>query len=184
MHVESCVTASAAISRACRWSVACVPCTAHASRCWELPHVALVPSQQVQARCWSWGVASVIGNFPIGMMGAILPQLKNGGSNFPATNIGSRTGEAAKPPALVERLRRRKTVGLPLHADIGLRVRRLLYSIMPSMSIEKPTTNVLLRDIDQKLWRLAKSRAAKEGITLKTLISKLLASYVKDGLTR
>lgn len=53
---------------------------------------------------------------------------------------------------------------------------------MPSMSIEKPTTNVLLRDIDQKLWRNAKARAAKEGITLKALISKLLASYVKDGL--
>lgn len=40
----------------------------------------------------------------------------------------------------------------------------------------------LLRKIDPKLWAKVKARAAKDGHTLRVVLMRLLASYVKDGL--
>jgi hypothetical protein len=38
----------------------------------------------------------------------------------------------------------------------------------------------LLRDIDDELWRKVKSKAAAEGMTVKDVILKLLAEWVKS----
>lgn len=42
--------------------------------------------------------------------------------------------------------------------------------------------NYLLRDIDPALWAKVKARAIKDGHTLRVVLLRLLASYVKDGL--
>ena len=44
---------------------------------------------------------------------------------------------------------------------------------------DKPKgASFILRDIDPELWRKVKSKAALEGITVKTVILKLLAKWV------
>lgn len=45
------------------------------------------------------------------------------------------------------------------------------------------TVNYLLRNIDPRLWHKFKVRAAKDRLPMRTVLMRLLASYVKDGLT-
>lgn len=40
----------------------------------------------------------------------------------------------------------------------------------------------LIRNIDPALWAKVKARAIKDGHTLRVVLLRLLASYVKDGL--
>lgn len=39
----------------------------------------------------------------------------------------------------------------------------------------------LLRDIDEKLWRRVKARAASEGRTLRFVVDEMLAAYAAHG---
>jgi hypothetical protein len=39
----------------------------------------------------------------------------------------------------------------------------------------------LLRDIDPDLWRRVKSKAALEGVSLKTLIERLLRAWLRSS---
>ncbi len=41
----------------------------------------------------------------------------------------------------------------------------------------------ILRHIDPELWKRVKSKAALEGISVKTLIERLLRAWVADGAT-
>ena len=48
-----------------------------------------------------------------------------------------------------------------------------------------PTTtrNYILRDIDPGLWKRAKARATRDGLTLRAVIFALLRSYVAGDVT-
>jgi hypothetical protein len=45
-------------------------------------------------------------------------------------------------------------------------------------------TDFLLRDIDPALWAKVKARAVEEGHTLRWVLLKLLAAYVKRGIPK
>ena len=44
------------------------------------------------------------------------------------------------------------------------------------------TTQYILRDLDPNTWQEAKARAAMDGVTLKTVLLRLLALYVQGDV--
>lgn len=45
-----------------------------------------------------------------------------------------------------------------------------------------PTLNFILRSPDPSMWRKFKTRAAKEGHSLRWVILEMIRRYVEDGL--
>jgi hypothetical protein len=48
----------------------------------------------------------------------------------------------------------------------------------------RPLTDYLIRDIDKKLWKQFKERAAKEGRSLRWVLLEFIKSYVTHGLPK
>lgn len=54
--------------------------------------------------------------------------------------------------------------------------------MLTRLSDDDGMVNYLLRDIDPALWAKVKARATKDGHTLRVVLMRLLAHYVRHGL--